>query len=222
MIAALSMATNCTVSTDGLLQAVWDGCPPRSGLDTLQSMVSRLRRRLGHEAIESVDHSYRLAVSPDQIDAVSFEHLLGEASAVLAEDPAAAATRSDEALALWRGSPFGDLGPRQWFVAETQRLHSLRVSALEIRLEADVMCGKSTTAIARLRAEIVENPYHERLWYLLVLALARDGCRVEALRACQMLRTELLEVGLEPSADIRELEQMVLTEAPSVRSQLRR
>ena len=85
---------------------------------------------------------------------------------------------------------------------------------------ADVACGQLSSAIASLEEEIEENPYRERLWYQLVLALARDGRRVEALRAVQRLRRMLAETGLNPSTEILELERQVIDEAPGVQAHL--
>ncbi len=222
VLAALALGLNQPVSTCTLVEAVWDGDPPRSQLDTLQSIVSRLRRRLGHEAIQSIDHSYRLIAEPDHVDAIRFERLLARASSMLADDPASAASFALDALSLWRSIPFGDLADSEFLGPDVRRLEALRLSALEVRLEADVECGRLATSIASLQGAIEENPYRERLWYLLVLALARDGRRVDALRACHRLRIDLSEVGIAPSADMCDLEQMVLTEAPTVRSHLRR
>ncbi len=220
---ALAVALNHAVSSDFLVDAIWEDEAPASALDTLQSIVSRLRGRLGRDAIELVDHSYRLAADPDQVDVIVFERLTNEASAaLLADDSTTAAILATKALALWRGAPFGDLRDAQFLEPEVRRLEALRLGASEIRLDADVGCGRLTSAIASLEAEIIENPYRERLWYLLILALARDGRRVDALRACQQLRTDLAEIGLDPSRDICELEEMILNEAPTVRSHLHR
>ena len=202
VLATLAVVPNRAVSTDSLLEGIWNGAPPRSGLDTLQSLVSRLRGRLGHDAIELIDHSYRLVAEPDQVDSIRFEYLLGDAASLLADDPPTAANLATDALALWRGTPFGDLGNASFLEPDVRRLEALHQSAVEVRLEADVACGRLISAIASLQAEVVKNPYRERLWYLLVLALTRDGCRVDALRACDKLRAELAAIGLEPTADI--------------------
>lgn len=55
-----------------------------------------------------------------------------------------------------------------------------------------------------------ENPYRERLWYLLIDALARDGRRVEALRACTDLRRILRQAGLEGGVHLDVLEDRIL------------
>jgi DNA-binding SARP family transcriptional activator len=218
--AALVISLNHAVPIDCLTAAVWDDDPPPSGVDTLQSILSRLRASLGHDAIELIDHSYRLVLKPESVDAVRFERLLARASSVLPDDPETAAVTGGDALGLWRGVPFGDLCDVPVLEPEVRRLEALRLSVVEIRLEADVACGRLPSAIASLETEVSEHAYRERLWYLLILALARDGRRVEALRAAQRLREVLADTGLEPSAEILELEEHVLQEAPEVRSHL--
>lgn len=220
VFATLVLGLNHVVATDTLIFALWGDAPPPTARDTLQSVVSRLRRKLGPDRIDLIDHSYCLRADPESVDAVRFERLLTEADAMVGDDPAAAAELANRALEMWTGTAFGDLADVEFLRPEVRRLEALRLSALEVRLEADVACGRLTSAIASLEAEIAEHPYRERFWYQLVLALARDGRRVEALRACQRLRAELAEVGLEPSADMRELEDMVIREDPEVRSHL--
>ncbi len=222
VLAALTLALNRAVSVDTLLAAVWNEHPPASAVNTLQSIVSRLRNQLGHDVIELTDHSYRVVVDPEQVDVVRFERMLADATALLVDDPPTAAAVASDALALWRGVPFGDLSDVEFLEPEVWRLDSLRLSASEVRLEADVACGRLASAIAELQAEVLEYPYRERIWYLLVLALARDGRRVDALRECQRLREVLGEIGLVPPGDICELEAMIINEDPRVRSHLHR
>lgn len=218
--AALVVALDHAVPIEALSTAVWGDEPPPSAVDTLQSTLSRLRSKLGHDVIESIDHSYRLLAEPEAVDAVRFERMLMRALSVVADDPEATAALANEALGLWRGTPFGDLCDVAALEPEVRRLDALRVTAMEIHLEAEVACGRLPPAIAQLEAEVVDNPYRERLWYLLILALARDGRRVAALRAVQRLRAVLAETGLEPSSEIEELEELIHREAPEVRPHL--
>ena len=69
---------------------------------------------------------------------------------------------------------------------------------------------------------VVDHPYRERLWFLLISALAMDGRRVDALRSYQRLCGILAEAGLAPSQDLQELEQEVLMETPKLRAHLAR
>jgi YVTN family beta-propeller protein len=56
-----------------------------------------------------------------------------------------------------------------------------------------------------------EHPYRERLRAALMLALYRSGRQADALAAYQDARHALIEIGIEPSADLRSLEKAILT-----------
>lgn len=77
-------------------------------------------------------------------------------------------------------------------------------------LEADLRRGAVAGAVAQLEGAVVEYPYREHLWHLLIAGLAQAGRRVEALRAAARLREVLAETGLEPGAGLREVEEGIL------------
>ncbi len=209
VLAALVLSLNRAVSTEQLALVVWGDSPPSSAKNTLQSYVSRLRHTLGSDLIRYDDRSYELRVRPEQVDAVVFEQLL--ISAMDSEDPAQRRTLCQQGLALWRGSPFGELSDHEPFRLESLRLEELRLSTMELRLEADLALGRHGLVIGTLQGLVEEHPYREKLWFLLVEALVRSSRRVEALRACERLRGILGELGLEPIAAIQSLEDDILT-----------
>ncbi len=209
VLAALVLSLNRAVSTEQLALVVWGDSPPSSAKNTLQSYVSRLRHTLGSDLIRYDDRSYELRVRPEQVDAVVFEQLL--ISAMDSEDPAQRRTLCQQGLALWRGSPFGELSDHEPFRLESLRLDELRLSTMELRLEADLALGRHGLVIGTLQGLVEEHPYREKLWFLLVEALVRSSRRVEALRACERLRGILGELGLEPIAAIQSLEDDILT-----------
>ncbi|MGD2061786.1 MAG: BTAD domain-containing putative transcriptional regulator, partial [Acidimicrobiia bacterium] len=86
----------------------------------------------------------------------------------------------------------------------------------------DLVLGRHARAVPMLETLVIEYPYRERTWYLLADALARDGRRVEALRTLRRLETQLGEVGLAPSREVRELEQQIIDEVPPHVSRLSR
>ena len=61
VLAVLGLAAGEVVSTDRLIDVVWDGKPPATCVNTLQSNMSYLRGRLGHrEAIVARAPGYLL------------------------------------------------------------------------------------------------------------------------------------------------------------------
>ena len=174
LLGALAIGVNHAVPIDHLEDVLWTGDRPASADNTLQSYVSHLRGLLGSGSIVRLDHSYRLSVNPGEIDAVRFEALLIEA-AELKTAPEERSRCCREALRLWRGRPFGDLADDEAFKLETYRLEEMRLTAMEYRLEAELALDRHELIVGELESAVREHPYHERLWYLLIEALARSG-----------------------------------------------
>jgi len=209
VLGALVISVGHATPMDRLAAAVWGDALPPSADSSLQSYISRLRHVLGADAIVNEDHSYELIAGPDQIDASVFERLLMEATEIR-DDPARCRSACRGALGLWRGEPFGELIDGEPFRLEATRLEELRIAAMELSLEAELALGHQEFVIGELEAAVVEYPYRERLWYLLIEALHRDGRRVDAIRMCDRLRQELAEVGLGSSGQLQELERRIL------------
>lgn len=208
VLAGLVLAAGRALPVDVLRDIVWTGRAPRSADASIHTYVSRLRHLVGHDRIERADHSYRLDVTRAQIDANRFEDLVDQASSARDDAPRCAAL-CREALQLWRGQPFGDLGDEEAFRLEAFRLEELRLVTMELALGAELELGHHEIAAAELESAVQEHPYREHLWYLLAEALDRDGRRIEALRACERLRHVLAEAGLEPRSELMELEQRI-------------
>ena len=214
ILAALTLDVGHAVPTDRLIDDVWGTTPPPAVDSDLQSHISRIRAALGHSAVVAGDHTYQLDVPPLAIDAVRFERATLLAEQCVSTDPEKALQLATEALQEWRGEPFGDLGDLPFLRPATIRLIEMRTAVMEIRIQAEIEIGLHARAIPLLQSLVAENPYRERLWYLLADGLARDGRRVEALRTLSRLADVLAEVGLSPSGDVRSLEQMIIDEIP--------
>lgn len=211
LLAALVLSANHSLSVDRLAYILWGDDAPPSWDNTIQSYVHRLRQLVGPDLIVSEDHSYELRVVPSQVDALEFERLVNMAdeSRDVAER---CSTICKQALALWRGEAFGEFGLEDPFRLEVLRLDEMRLFAMELKLESDLAFDRPEMIVGTIEGLVEEHPYNERLWHLLVEALARSGRRVDALRSLQELRRVLAEVGLEPSHELLELEDRVVTD----------
>ncbi len=67
---------------------------------------------------------------------------------------------------------------------------------------------------------VSEEPFRERRWALLMLALYRSGRQVDALRALQRLRAKLAEVGLQPGPQVLALERQISAHAEATTAQM--
>lgn len=214
VLARLALAGGRSVPVDRLIDELWDGDPPASALNTLQSYVSNLRRALAPGVIARAGDGYRL-VDVDLV-AARFEQLVATATGptVAPTDREALLT---EALALWHGAALGDLADEPWAVGDAVRLTELRLAALEERFAAALDLGRHTVVVADLDALAQEHPLRERLTALLVVALYRCGRQAEALRAHERLRSHLAEeLGLDPGPELARLAAQVLDQDPDL------
>ncbi len=213
VLGMLVLGAGRAVSVDRLRAGLWGESPPKSADNSLQTYVSRLRRVVGTDVLEHADHAYQLVVRRDQIDALRFEDLLLRATELRSE-PERCQALCREALALWRGDPFGDLYDDETFRLEARRLEELRLGVMELEMEAELALGNHEIVVAELESAVEEHPYREHLWYLLIEALLRSERRVDALRACHRLDRELGEVGVDAGDQLRRIEARILGVEP--------
>jgi DNA-binding SARP family transcriptional activator len=208
------------VSAESAADALWPYAAPAEALRSLQVTVSRLRRSLGAGAatLETVASGYRLALEPDAIDARRFEALVELARATRLEGDGAEARRVlDDALALWRGPPLADVAFESFAQGEIARLEELRLAALEERIDARLAAGEHPLVVAEVEQLVAAHPSRERLVELLMLALYRCGRHSDALEVYTRNRRRLdADLGLEPSPQLRRLEEAILRQDPSL------
>ena len=210
LLAVLLLNANQVVSSDRLVDELWTGQAPEAGRAALQVRVSQLRKALGDggAALVTRPPGYLVRVGRDELDLHRFEVLVSEADAA---EPAVAASKLREALALWRGPPLADIGYEAFAQNAIRRLEELRLAALEKRIDAELTLGRHADLIAELETLVAEHPLRERLRGQLMLALYRCGRQADALAAYQSARRVLVdELGIEPSPPLRELEQAML------------
>ena len=216
VLAVLLLRNGEVVSVDAIVDAVWGEQVPKTAVAYLQNCISRLRRQLGHEAIETRAPGYVLRVDPGAIDAERFSRLVGEAAGRPATERFAVFS---DALALWRGTALADFVFEDFAQSAIRRLNALRLEAIEGRIEAQLELGRQVEVIAEIEALAAAHPSHERLRYLQMLALYRSGRQVDALAVFQEARLALAEeLGLEPSEELKALERMILDHDPSLDS----
>jgi DNA-binding SARP family transcriptional activator len=238
LVAVLALAHGWPVSVDGIVDALWGDDAPPGVAGTLQSYVSGLRRALEPDraprtpatVLVTAAPGYALRVPDEQVDAHRFEQAVALAHKTLmplaagwGPVPLDRATleeergRLDEVLATWRGTPYADLGDADGAAAERTRLEGLRLVALEDRALAALALGDHATTAAELEALTGAHPLRERLWELRAVALFRSGRQADALEVLATLRTVLDdELGLEPSAGVRDLQTALLRQDPAL------
>jgi DNA-binding SARP family transcriptional activator/ABC-type oligopeptide transport system substrate-binding subunit len=218
-LAILLLARNQVVSRDQLIDGLWGASPPPTAGPTLDTYVSRLRRVLPDGArLVTQPPGYRLRIEAGELDLERFETLLDQARTARASgDPGTAADDLREALSLFRGAPLEDLAHAPFAPEEIGRLDALRLGAIEEQLDADLAVGRHAEIVGELESLAARNPFRERLWAQLMLALYRSGRQGEALNAFDRARRVLAEeLGLEPGQALRQLQRQILQQDPSL------
>jgi DNA-binding SARP family transcriptional activator len=207
LVARLALAGGRPVSTSALAEAVWGDDLPGDVPNALQTLVSRARRALGGTAaVEQSAAGYRLAVTPEDVDALRFERLV-------------AAGDVEDALGLWRGPALEDVG--EFAASYALRLTDLRLDATVEWLARELGAGRAAAHVAELEALAASDPLDEKVTALLMRALAATGRQAEALAAYESLRTRLAdELGIDPGEQLKAVHLEVLRgkieAAPSV------
>jgi len=216
LLAMLALRCGRVTTVASLVDGLWDEDLPAAPRNALHHHVARLRAALGQESIVGTPDGYELKDAA--VDAARFEELLAEARAALrAGDVSAAAASVASALALWRGPALQGLTATAWFRAEARRLEALRVDLLEERFEVALALGEHREIASAIRAALEENPFRERLWGQLMLALYRSGRQADALETFQEARRVLAEeLGLEPGRELRRLQEAILAHDPAI------
>ena len=221
LLAILLLHANEVISSDRLIEELWGEQPPATAAKSLQVHVSRLRKALGgaESPVITGPHGYSIRVAPGELDLERFTRLAEEGRRVLgADDPERGAELLREALSLWRGPPLADFAFEAFAQMEIGRLEELRLAALEDRIDADLARGQHAELVGELEALVAAQPLRERLRRQLVLALYRAGRQADALEAYRAARAKLMdELGLEPTPELRQLEQAILTHDVAVR-----
>jgi DNA-binding SARP family transcriptional activator/CheY-like chemotaxis protein len=226
VLAALLVRAGRVVSQDQLIDDLWPDDPPARAAATVQVFVSNLRRALepdrprGEPARLLVTSApgYVLRADPGAIDAHEFVRLAGEGRAALDDDDGERAAKVlATAVGLWRGAALADVADAPFAQAEASRLEELRRGCAEDLVDAELSLGRHTAVVAELERQVSEHPLRERPRAQLMLALYRSGRQADALavyrHGMRILRDEL---GLEPGASLKALQQAVLSQDPDL------
>jgi DNA-binding SARP family transcriptional activator/tetratricopeptide (TPR) repeat protein len=220
VLVALLVDANRTVTVDQLIDRVWADRPPQRARDTLYGYLHRLRRALADSAdvdIARMPGGYQLATEGPVTDLHRFAQLVRQARAD--DDERNAYATFDDALRLWRGDAFADLGglDTPWLDGQRQALHRQRFAVEMEHTDLALRLGRHGELLDCLAARTAAHPLDERVAGQLMLALYRCGRQAEALEHYQGLRRRLAEeLGTDPGPDAQFLHQQILTAAVSL------
>lgn len=225
LLARLTIAGGQVLSTDRLIDDLWQDRPPRTASTALRVHVSHLRHALaaagGAGASSCLVHrsgGYALDLPASAVDAEQFTVSVTDARAAASVgrlDEAVAGV--DDALGWWRGPAYADLVAWPFAAAEATRLEQDRLRAVEEQLGWRLALGQHSELLGELARLVSDHPLRERLWALRMVALYRCGLQVDALRSYQEARLHLInQVGVEPGPELQDLERSILDQDPTL------
>ncbi len=222
VLGVLALHAGTVLPIPRLIDVLWGEDPPRTAVKTLHSHVARLRQALESCGFPAVlvtrEPGYLLTVPPVAVDAHRFEQQLRAGAADLAAGAVErAATTLRAAVTLWRGDAFADAEPSGWGRREVDRLHELRLGAVEDLWDAELRLGHHEQAVHELPRVLAAAPTRERLTGLHMLALYRCGRHTDALDAFQRLRRRLAdELGVDPGPELLARHTAILRRDPGL------
>jgi len=221
LLAMLALECGRVVSTDRLIDELWQDDRPAGVANALQQLVSKLRKVLGSSEIVSMrPPGYVLLMDVEDIDVHRVDRLVLAARATAARgDLNHAVSAFSEAEMLWLGPALADFVYDDFARPHIARLNEVRLSLIEERLDVELALGRHAQMVSDLEGLVNDNPVRERLRGQLMLALYRTGRQVDALRVFQNGRSVLAdELGLDPGPELRQLEAAILNHDPSLRA----
>jgi DNA-binding SARP family transcriptional activator len=215
LLACLLIRPSQLVPTDLLIDELWGDNPPNTANNLVSIYVHRLRKVIGDVEGRVLVYrapGYLLRLAPGDMDMQQFESQFIEGrNALAAGDLKSAAMLLSDALSLWRGPLLADVPPSPLLSTQADRAAELWLAATELRIEADLACGRAAQVVAELRGLVVEHPIRERLWLLLMRALEDAGRRAEALVVyAQAQEVIAAELGVDPAAELQRFHRELL------------
>ncbi|MEX1334937.1 MAG: protein kinase, partial [Candidatus Limnocylindrales bacterium] len=222
LLALLALRADTVVDIDWLAEYLWDDEDrPEATAPSLRTAVSRLRSSFptsAREWIVTESEGYRLAAPPEAVEHRRFSLLRAQAAAARKRgDYHTADQLLGTALELWRGDPFRELADLEPAQAQIERLRLDRLDMMEERWEAALALGRHTQITGELAAFAAEHAERDRAVRQYALALHRSGQTTESLRVVrEHIRVLVEEFGLDPSAEIAQLERQLLDDDPAL------
>lgn len=223
LLATLLLSHNAVVTTDHLIGNLWEDGQPSTARGLLKTYIWGVRRLLSPRdpttaPIETLVGGYRMLVDADELDLLVFSELAREGRDLLRDGHLDAAGDSLRlALSLWQGPALQGVA-KSWSLSDAAaRLDEERLNTVEDWAEVRLTLGRHVDVAEQLRPWVRANPFRERLWGQLMLALYRSDRRGEALQMFHELRQGLDdELGIAPSAPVRQLHEQILNGEPGL------
>ncbi|MGC5019162.1 BTAD domain-containing putative transcriptional regulator [Micromonospora sp. DT47] len=211
ILAVLLLDIGRLVTTDRLIDLLWNGRPPASARGAVHTYIGRLRTSLApyRVRITTRGDGYLVEADGHRVDAAEFSRLVDRAAATT--DPAERVRLLDRALELRRGPLLADTADGELRERLHGPLEERRLTGVELRAEARLTLGQHARVVTELSALVGRHPTREQLVATLMTALYRGERQADALRLYRRTRRKLVDdLGVEPGNRLREVHRRIL------------
>jgi DNA-binding SARP family transcriptional activator/tetratricopeptide (TPR) repeat protein len=217
VLAVLLLELPRPVSVETLADRVWEEGSSDGTYNSLYSVVSRLRKRLGsasgvdgEKLLPKRSGVYALQVNRDDVDVWRFRALRDEAKKARFRDDELAVALYDQAEALWHGVPLHGLDGG-WAESVRATLNEERLAATVQRIGSRLELGHHADLVSELAGLVHEYPDNDRLLRLYLTALYGSGRQAEALLAYARAENRWRkDFGLTFGRDLQDLQRLML------------
>ena len=217
LLAVLAAEPNVVQPVASVIDRLWGEAPPASAVNVVQTYVSAWRKVLGGAdgPLATVGGGYRLALSTEHSDLLTFRSLATRARTVQGRD---AADCWRAALDLWRGPALADLDGEAFHAELAAPLEAERARAVEQWAEAALAVGHDPDDVLALLLEAqARDPLRESTTVMVLKAHALAGRQASALAAYDVARQRLAEeLGTIPGPALRDMHQRILQGDPDL------
>lgn len=215
LLAVLLLQAPRAVTTERLIDLLWNGAAPGSARGTVHTYIGRLRPRLTPHGVHlgTRHDGYAVQAGEHIVDAEEFVRLVRHADT--SGDRAEQVRCYDDALRMWQGPVLADVADDTLRDRIGGHLTELRLYALERRAEAQLALGLNERVTAELRDAAQRHPERERIVASRMTALYRSDRQADALELYRGTRRALVEgFGVEPGPELRRLHDRILRGDP--------
>ncbi|MEV4709470.1 AfsR/SARP family transcriptional regulator [Actinoplanes sp. NPDC049316] len=222
ILAALILLANQSVTTDFLIDVIWQDSPPHTARQQVQNCVGAVRSRLRRHGVSAEisrrSTSYRLQIAEDQADVLVFRRLCEQADEFAARgDIDAGVARLQTALDLWQGHVLEDVDSAA-LAGHVTALEEDRIRAIELYVRLEMSRRRARAVLPGLSGWARQYPYHEGLHCSLAEALRTAGRTADAVQVLHELRRRLRDdLGIEAGTPVLELGHRLLGRPQRVR-----
>ncbi|SDC91418.1 AfsR/SARP family transcriptional regulator [Actinokineospora iranica] len=224
LLALLLLNPNKRVSTDLLIENLWDDDRPPDARKTLRTYAARARNALIRSRspadLKTVDGGYLIEVYAQLIDYHRFTSLVNRGhTAVRKGDHIAAATHFDQAVSLWRGKPLADLDTARGRETADSLIDNDLLPAHHGLFDAKLHLGEHEFVLHRLRSLRTEHRHDETFaiqWMRALHGSGRAG-QVTTFYRGFVKRIEQ-ELGVPPSATLEGWYRKLSSPEPAARA----